>query len=264
VTGPLTILMYHSIGRDPHEHAVTPETFRRQVEFVRGAYPIVRLEQAGAVLAERDGVRRVAITFDDAYTDFMEHAYPVIEELSVPCTVFVPTGYIGGWNEWRAAHLPRRRIMSGGQLGEVVASGLVDVGSHGVDHLSLRRLPVSRIRHQALESRRTLETLLGRRITTFAYPYGRLGDYSRVTGRVLVEAGYELAVTTRWGTGNSRSRLLALRRISFAEGDADDDLRAKLEGRYDWFAAKEWVGLVRRRLSGRNGPRAGGGGSSEL
>jgi peptidoglycan/xylan/chitin deacetylase (PgdA/CDA1 family) len=259
----VTIVMYHSISRVGHRLAVNPEAFRRQLEVLSDAYPIVRLEQAGAVLAEPGDVRHVAITFDDAYADFVSHAYPVIEDLATPCTVFVSTGYIGGWNEWRV-HLPRMPIMGADQLRDVVASGLVDVGSHGVSHLSLRSLPMSGVRHEAVESRRTLEMLLGRRVTTFAYPFGLLGDYSRITGRVFAEAGYEVGVTTRWGTRNSPSRLLALKRISFAESDTADDVRAKVEGRHDWRVAREWAGFVRRRLAGAGAARAGGGGGSGI
>jgi len=37
--------------------------------------------------------RAVLITFDDAYLDFAEHAWPVLRRLSLPATLFVPTAY---------------------------------------------------------------------------------------------------------------------------------------------------------------------------
>ena len=37
--------------------------------------------------------RSVLITFDDAYVDFAEHAWPILQSLLLPATLFVPTAY---------------------------------------------------------------------------------------------------------------------------------------------------------------------------
>jgi hypothetical protein len=52
------------------------------------------------VLRARDGgapLRRgaVLVTFDDAYRDFDEHAWPVLRRLGIPVALFVPTAYPG-------------------------------------------------------------------------------------------------------------------------------------------------------------------------
>jgi hypothetical protein len=48
---------------------------------------------------------------------------------------------------------------------------------------------------------------------------------------------------------NSYRERMTLRRICFEEEDEDRDLRAKIEGENDWFAAKERVGNAFRTLS---------------
>ena len=52
------------------------------------------------VLEVRDGrrtlpPRAVMITFDDAYVDFIEHAWPALRRHGAPVTMFVPTAYPG-------------------------------------------------------------------------------------------------------------------------------------------------------------------------
>jgi peptidoglycan/xylan/chitin deacetylase (PgdA/CDA1 family) len=101
----VTILCYHRIVTDivraerrtMHGMVISAETFRRQMELVREHYDVLSLADAVAVLrGERNGSRpALAITFDDGYRDFYELAWPILRELGLPSTVFIPTAYIG-------------------------------------------------------------------------------------------------------------------------------------------------------------------------
>jgi peptidoglycan/xylan/chitin deacetylase (PgdA/CDA1 family) len=100
----LAVLTYHRVGtpeESPWLHpgliSATPENFAIQMEFLASHYRVVSLDE---VLEARRGRRRLAprsvlITFDDAYTDFAGHAWPVLQALSLPVTVFVPTAFPG-------------------------------------------------------------------------------------------------------------------------------------------------------------------------
>lgn len=99
----LRVLTYHRIAEpddtpalDPLLVSATPESFRRQMVHLRKRYRPVTLERiveacsrGGRPLPER----AVHVTVDDAYRDFAEHAWPVLRELGIPVTVFVPTAY---------------------------------------------------------------------------------------------------------------------------------------------------------------------------
>jgi hypothetical protein len=107
------------------------------------------------------------------------------------------------------------------------------------------------MQRQALNSRRTLEDAIGRSVTSFSYPFGQRDDFSPATEAVLQESGYAVAVTTCWGTRNGTRDALHLRRIWLRETDDDRTVRAKIDGRYDWIAAKERVAFSVRSWTGR-------------
>ena len=249
---PLAVIMYHSISVEGGRFAISPERFAEQIEYLRENYPIIRLSDAQAYLAGSSGRRCVAVTFDDAYTDCLESALPLLEQKSIPFTVFVPARFIGGTNEWdwRIGTAPKLTLMSASQLRELLQSPFAEIGSHSVDHISMRSLAHSELERQTVDSKRMLEQLLGYPVTTFAYPYGQLCDLSRRAEDALALAGYRIAVTTRWGSMNRADRLLALRRIWFSNQDGPEHMRAKVEGEFDWFAAKERIAFVARSSGG--------------
>ena len=258
----ITILMYHSVEPHPGPYVITCEVFQRQLDFIKEKYSVIRLREAETVFRDQsDQERKVIITFDDAYRNFLEFAYPILKRFALPCTVFVPTRFIGKSNEWDLDEgiYKQKRLMDRDELFQLSSEGLVDFGSHTVDHISMRDLARSEMERQAIESRRDLEELFHHPIEMFAYPYGQLRHFSDATTQVLAAAGYRIAVTTRWGTVNSSRERMTLRRIFVDEADENEDLRAKIEGQYDWFAAKERMGhglfllksLVKRSQSWR-------------
>jgi peptidoglycan/xylan/chitin deacetylase (PgdA/CDA1 family) len=243
--------MYHSVNSEPDQYSLTPTRLRQHLELVRRHYSIIRLKN----LPSRSAVaaRSVIVTFDDAFTDFRDHAYPILAELGVPATLFVPTGYIGRSNLWDAhlTDVKPKPIMDVHGLRSVTADDLVDLGSHSVEHVRMRRVSHHAMRSQAENSKKWLEDTFGNPITLFSYPYGQRDDFSSHTGKVLAEAGYQAAVTTCWGTRNSRRNLLALRRIHLGDRDNPSTVRAKIEGWYDWIGLKEQIGFVSRLARGR-------------
>jgi peptidoglycan/xylan/chitin deacetylase (PgdA/CDA1 family) len=229
--------MYHAVSPE-HDafgtHTVSPAAFSRQIAWLCAHYPLARLSELPALLRTSPcGTRHVVVTFDDGFQSFLEHAYPVLERWRVPVTQFVPTAFLGRFN-----------VISAGDLVLLHREGLVDVGSHTVDHLNMRSLSLSEARRQAVESRRQLEALLDVPVRSFAYPFGQWQHFSASTSRVLAEAGYDIAVTSCWGTRNRPSDIMRLRRISLDEHDTDETMQAKIEGRCDWRAWKERAGYA--------------------
>lgn len=103
MTAPV-VLMYHRIGErgsDPWSLTVSPERFRDQLIAMRErgpALPLAELVRSASSGAPPAGA--FAVTFDDGYADALHTAAPVLEELGVPATFFVPAGCIGRTTEW--------------------------------------------------------------------------------------------------------------------------------------------------------------------
>jgi peptidoglycan/xylan/chitin deacetylase (PgdA/CDA1 family) len=98
----LQVLTYHRIDAPqsnsdlaPSTLSATPATFRRQMEHLSAHYRAVSLAEVIAAYRGQARIppRAVLITFDDAYQDFADHAWPILRDLGLPATLFVPTAY---------------------------------------------------------------------------------------------------------------------------------------------------------------------------
>jgi len=98
----LRVLCYHRIAEhtdDPDLYPGTvsaaPSEFAAQMAYVAANYRV--LSMADLLAAQRRGLslprRSLLITFDDAYEDFAEHAWPTLCRFDLPATLFVPTAY---------------------------------------------------------------------------------------------------------------------------------------------------------------------------
>lgn len=100
----LRVLMYHRVdhaGRRPYLWpgmiGPTPEEFSRQIDVLTSTYRVVSMADLLAAVRGESKLppKAVLITFDDAYRDFAEHAWPVLRQHRAPVTVFVATDYAG-------------------------------------------------------------------------------------------------------------------------------------------------------------------------
>jgi peptidoglycan/xylan/chitin deacetylase (PgdA/CDA1 family) len=86
------------------------------------------------------------------------------------------------------------------------------IGAHTVHHPILSRVSVERARTEIDGSRTMIESACGRTPRAFAYPNGRPDDYSDMVIRLVREAGFTCAVTTRFGLNSADTPPYELRR----------------------------------------------------
>jgi peptidoglycan/xylan/chitin deacetylase (PgdA/CDA1 family) len=132
------------------------------------------------------------LTFDDAYEDFRTTAFPILQTHGFAATMFVPTQFMGGVAEWDRKFGDPAALMSWAELDTLVDLGL-DIGAHTISHPRLTQLEnEADIVREVIGSRSELEARYGRRVRTFAYPYG---DFNETVAGVVETAGFRLAVT---------------------------------------------------------------------
>lgn len=101
-TQVVRVLAYHRVndfsddpGRADPDTSVAPHLFAEQIGLLSRHYDPIGIADLQASL---DGLRplpkkAVLVTFDDAYRDFLTHAWPVLKCYGVPVVLFVPTAY---------------------------------------------------------------------------------------------------------------------------------------------------------------------------
>jgi peptidoglycan/xylan/chitin deacetylase (PgdA/CDA1 family) len=253
----LIILIYHRVGGNTASDIDLPAAlFARQMEHVRARYTPLALDAivdgpGAAVPRDRD---LVAVTFDDGFRDVYEHAYPVLQRLGIPATVYLATHYVeaqqafdfGGYAGDAARPMP----MTWAQAREMAASGLISFGGHTHSHTDLTRLDEASAREEVVRCRGLIEDRLGRPARHFAYPWGVVNP----TARRIV--GESFATATRGGSAKNLLATmdrLALWRRPIQQGDGYALFRLKVASYLD---GEEAFRTLAQRLRNR-GARGG-------
>lgn len=220
------VLMLHSVSAPTERRlkslCISPERFTRFMEWLKSS------GYSSALPADWDrrtaSTRRVILTFDDAYDDFISNAFPVLERLGFTATVFVVVDRIGKTNEWdESRYFKSRRLLSLEQIRELHRHG-VHFGSHTLTHAWLTSASDNDLEREVGDSKRKLEDLLGAEVSSFAYPWGVADMRVRCA---VARAGYHTALTTQEGLNWSEDPL-ALKRTNLAEVDTLPEFAFKL------------------------------------
>jgi peptidoglycan/xylan/chitin deacetylase (PgdA/CDA1 family) len=229
----LRILAYHAIADlrgDPvlSEYGVAPELFVAQLDsLARHGWEFVDLDAVLVWLRGEGSLprRAVLVSFDDAYSDLLEVAAPLLGEREIPAVVFAVAGHLGGANDWDhhkgAASL---RLLEAGDLPRVAASG-IEVGAHTVNHRPLPEVPAAELEDELAGAADRIEAAGVPRPRAFSYPYGR---WTPAVAAAVREAGYEVAFTTAWGDPRPGGDLFTVPRVEVHASDTPRKLRQKL------------------------------------
>jgi peptidoglycan/xylan/chitin deacetylase (PgdA/CDA1 family) len=112
----------------------------------------------------------------------------------------------------------RHRSLTVAELQRIAASPLVEIGAHGESHAPLTGLARARQRDEALGSRLELERLIGRPVSSFAYPHGAIAPE---TIEIVQQAGYATACCSKSDVATPESPRLSLPRLWVRNLDGD-------------------------------------------
>jgi peptidoglycan/xylan/chitin deacetylase (PgdA/CDA1 family) len=162
------ILTYHSLDDSGSVISTAPEVFQRQLESLAASgIPLVPVDRVATCPGS------IAITFDDGYRNLAEHAFPILDRLRIPATIFVVSRYCGLLNRWPSQSpgvVPELPLLSWEQLADVPSG--VSIGAHTATHPQLPALSAEECDREMCECREEIEQKLARRVRWLAYPYG--------------------------------------------------------------------------------------------
>jgi peptidoglycan/xylan/chitin deacetylase (PgdA/CDA1 family) len=254
-TGYVDVLMYHSISSEPGPTSIAASTFREQMRSIAdsgcGVVPFssFRAWQRGELELP---ARAVMLTFDDGFADFADAAFPILDAHGFAATVFLPTGRLGGREDWHGANSPPRPLMSWDVVRDLAARG-VEFGGHSVTHADLTQLSAAELRREIASSQAHIAAELGKPPTTFAPPYGHVN--ASVLREVALHA--EVSAGTGLGRADRTSSAVDTPRIEMHYFRNGKLWRAYLQNRAGWYLrSRRLARWLRQQIVSRASPRS--------
>ena len=233
VSNRIPVLMYHRIANNGPDalspYRVSPDMFERQLSYLQ------RYGYTGLSMGEfydswfNSGLQPVpgkpiVLTFDDAYLDFYENAWPLLRKYGFKATVFVPVDFVAGHADWDAEYGEPAKLMSWEHITELHEQG-VSFGSHSCSHTRVSELSESELYEEAKRSKDTLEKKLSAEVSDYCYPYTIASKQAR---QVIASAGYKSAVGGKGGANPDWQDPYYIPRIEIFGSDSMDDYTNKI------------------------------------
>lgn len=172
----------------------------------------IGIDQVAERIHSKNNSFFMCLTFDDGYLDTFTFAYPMLKEKQIPFCVYMSRDFYRGtahphWNSWV-------EMMGEEHILDLASDPLCTIGVHTCSHPHLSQLNEEEQRREIADCKADLETIIGKPVRHFAYPYG---DYNECTLRIVRELGFDTAVTTSGRQVRNDARLLELDRVFFVQ-----------------------------------------------
>ncbi|NMC60331.1 MAG: polysaccharide deacetylase family protein [Candidatus Methanofastidiosa archaeon] len=241
------VIYYHSVNPN-HPLGMHPTLFREHMNWLKSNCQIIRLSEIKTSKAMKaNGKPTVSITFDDGYEDNYEFAFPILEELEIPATIFFAPKY-AGLVPPDIANVYRGLRFFGWEQAREMAKPVISIQSHSFSHCNLGEVPLRQAEEELRVSKTLIEEKLYQEVFAFAYPWGQKGYISESVSEVAIRLGYRMGFTTIWGKVTDRNNSMLLPRIEISSTDTLEVLKAKISGKYDFL---KFAHKIRKPLIGR-------------
>ncbi|MDQ3937838.1 MAG: polysaccharide deacetylase family protein [Chloroflexota bacterium] len=219
----IPVLIYHHVTCDrpsgvPNTQIwICPARFESQLSHLQSlGWKAITTDQLADALKDRTcpGQRRFVVTVDDSSAFGYTNAAPILERLGMRATFFVVVGLAG-----------KAQALSFGQMRDLVSRGHA-IGNHTMAHVDLVGRSQKSLFHQVEYAQRVLDSELGFRPRTFAYPNG---THDRNARRRARDSGFELAFTAGPGFTVSSARRMRAPRLFVSKHHTPTQLANKIE-----------------------------------
>jgi peptidoglycan/xylan/chitin deacetylase (PgdA/CDA1 family) len=222
----IVFLMYHELelaGRklcqsEPgYVRYILPlETFRSQMAWMR--------ESGWRGLSVGDALRypaepSVCITFDDGCETDLIAAAPVLREFGFKATFYLTAGF-----------LDTPGYLNARQVRDLDAQGF-EVGCHSMTHPYLSDLLEPGLKHEVVDAKLRIETIVGHPIEHFSCPGGR---YDQRTLQVARQAGFATVANSQLHANSATTSPYELGRVAVLRDLTIEEFSAICHGRGLW------------------------------
>jgi len=221
---PRVVLYYHGVDK------ASVDGFRKQIAYLAEECRVVKPRDISRLSSDKEKTI-VALTFDDAYTNLLDNAIPILKEYKMPAAIFVPTGHIGQRPGWAMApDCPERdeSVMNEQQIVALDREGF-EILSHTISHLRLTELNDTDLEAELSHSKQRLEQILGHEVPAVSYPHG---SYDARVYRATQRAGYQLGFTTYPNIVDNCADELRIGRFEVSPRDSMVVFKLKANGAY--------------------------------
>lgn len=195
--GKLRVLMYHKVDENRRDMlTVTAEQLDQHLFYLRKrGYDFISIRNLFNLSSPPSN--GILLTFDDAYVNNLEFAYPILKKHGACATIFVPTAYVGDSSQWDIKAEPLLSVESLQNLDPEI----FDLGLHSHTHRNYGDLS-----EEALEEdlRRNIQFFRDNKlpfVPAFAYPYGgRPKDKNRK--KFMQQVMSQLGISMAFRIGN--------------------------------------------------------------
>ena len=113
---------------------------------------------------------------------------------------------VRAWAGTTAGLRPGYRTVLESEACELSTNRYIEIGAHTITHPVLSALPVSEQKNEIEASKAALERIIGKPVTSFAYPYGKRFHYSRATTSLVRDCGFVCGCSNFWGVVTTRTK----------------------------------------------------------
>ena len=229
----IPVLTYHRVVMTPPTNSrvnmyVTVDDLEEQILSLKmRGYETVTFKE----IADGRCVKKpVIISFDDGYADNYQNLLSLLQKHNARAVIYTLANRQLKNNLWdMKSGEPEWPLMNDKQLQECHDSGLIEIGSHGINHQHLPQLSDQEVQQEIYQSKEILEEVLSSEIVSFAYPYG---DYSEREARLVKDAGYLFGIGTVNGPVQAAMDRYRIRRITMFPNTKPMAFRKKTSGWY--------------------------------
>jgi peptidoglycan/xylan/chitin deacetylase (PgdA/CDA1 family) len=227
------------------------DAFAAKMRRLAHTHNVVSLADALDRTGLDEGRLNVALTFDDGFEEHATVVAPLLRELGLPATFFIPSGSLD-LSQPEADRFAKSALRRSGSfrflrredVELIAAEPNFEIGGHTAHHVDVGRLGEEGVGSEIVDDKAALEQLTGRPVRFFAFPFGSPGNLSAQALRAIADAGYRAAFTIVPGFW-SRSRNPYLLGRDCLSVEMDERLwDAFLRGGYDALSSLKY----RRRL----------------